>query len=694
MLYNPPVPSRTAHHGGSMHQDAGAFSFQQSLEHEWLITNGLGGYAASTAAGCNTRKYHGLLVAALAPPMQRMVLLSRVEETLYHRGWPHQLAASEYPGKVHPEGHHLLAAFSTDPFPRWAYQGDGWTLIKQLHLLHGQNTACLRYILIGSAADITLELRPLLALRSIHELTYQWNGRPPVEPRDDGQLRITPTRQSPECFLAHDGAYIPEDFWYFNTIYRKEKQRGYRGLEDLWMPAAFKWTLRPGQFVNFVISTDPIDLPQVIRAVEVDDIPAVSIDGLSADNDDPITLLTRSASQFTLDLPEDNPLPVILTTYHWGSPNVRETLIAFTGLYLSTGKFDQAKRLLTTFASHVRDGLLPSNFADDRTPLYNAADTALLFAQAVCDYLRYTSDEPTVIDQFLPVLQQTLRHYAAGAQLGIHLASDGLLVVADASATWMNARAMGKLATPRLPCMVEINALWHNALRIAADLCATAGLQDDAIDYNHQADLCKASFNQRFWNPAQSACFDSIGADDADTSDDALRPNQIFALSLAHPILDEEHRAPMLATLREQLLTPFGLRTLSPHHGAYVSHKGGDPTARDRARHNGPAYPWLLGHYTRALLRVEEDTPATRDKVASLLQPAINHLKAFGQLPELFDGHPPHAPGGAIASAASVGQILQACAESLGKKLVAAVAEPAPASTRPATEDLIFRRGR
>ncbi len=645
-----------------MEQGSSGISFDQSIEHEWLSTNGIGGYASSTTAGCNTRKYHGLLVAALTPPLRRMVLLSRVEETITYRGWPHPLATCEYPGTIHPEGHLLLRAFNHEPFPRWGYQGDGWTLMKQLHLIKGQNTACLRYILVGNADDVTLELRPLLALRPIHDLMYQWSGRPPVEPHDPGQWRITPTRLTPEAFFAHDGEFIAEPYWYFNTIYRLEKQRGYRGLEDLWMPGTVRWRLQPGQFVNFIISTEPIDREAVLRAVEVEDVPAAPLHGLVIDTDDALTTLTRAAEQFVLDLPEDNPVPAILTGYHWGAPNVREALIGFAGLFLATGKFDQARRLLLTLAGHLRDGLLPSEFDEDGSgPRYGAADPSLWFAQAVYDYLRYTHDERTVLDRFLPVLQEIVQHYNAGTRLGITVAEDGLLGAADASASWMNARVLGKLAVLRLPYMVEINALWYNALRITAELSAAAGQQSRASALSELATRQQSAFNRRFWNEADQGCYDSLSGTAADES---IRPNQLLAISLAYPVLDLPRHAAVLKTMQQHLLTPLGLRTLSPQNGRYLAHKGGDVSARDRARHNGPAYPWLLGHYISALVRLKGHSQATRDEVAALLQPCIAFMRSHcGQLPELFDGTAPHAPGGAIASAAGVGELLRAYTE-------------------------------
>lgn len=646
------------------HHDASnvTYSFEQAIGQEWIVTNGLGGYASSTAAGCNTRKYHGLLVAAMTPPVRRMVILSRVEETLIHRGWPHPLACSEYPGTVHPEGHLLLRAFNNDLYPRWGYQGDGWTLVKQLRLLKGHNTVLLRYILLGTADEVELELRPLFALRGMHELMYQWSGRSAAEAHGEGQMRIPPTRQTPEAFFAYDGEFTGEPYWYFNTIYRQEKERGYRGLEDLWMPGTLRWKLRPGQYVNFAVSTEPIDLAEVIRQVELDDVPAVQLAPMPVAVDSALDALKRAADAFALDLPNEAEVPAVVTQYHWGAPNVREALIGFAGLYLVTGRFDAARRLLLTLAGQVQRGLIPSEYTEDRgQPVCTAADTSLWFVQAVHDYLRYTRDEATVQRHLLPVIEQILAAYTEGTDLGISMRDDGLLQH-DPGTTWMQARVAGVPVTPRGGCAVEVNALWHNALRIGAELLSSTGATGPAETLSEQAEWVRSSFNARFWNDAVGCCFDVI--DDAG-ADGSIRPNQLLAVSLPYPVLEADRRERMLARVREHLMTPFGLRTLSPRCEGFIARKTGDVASRDRARHNGAVYPWLLGVYASALARVAGRSSHIRMQIESLLSPCIDLLRAGAncQLPELFDGSPPHAPGGAIASAVNVAELLRAYVE-------------------------------
>ena len=249
--------------------DAASLGWDALIGHEWLAINGLGGYASSTAVCCNTRKHHGLLVAAMAPPGRRMVLLSRLEETVHCDGWPSHLASNEYPGTVHPEGHLLLRAFSHEPFPRWAYQGDGWTLEKSLCLLRGQNMVCISYTLLGGDRTIELELRPLLALRGIHDLSYQWNGRLLAGAKSGNLWHVPATSRTTEVFLAIDGAFQPQPGWYLSTIYRRDLERGYAGLEDLWTPGSFRALLAPGRSTHFVCSTDRIELADVVEQARV-----------------------------------------------------------------------------------------------------------------------------------------------------------------------------------------------------------------------------------------------------------------------------------------------------------------------------------------------------------------------------------------------------------------------------------------
>lgn len=646
------------------------------LRREWLVTNHLGGYASSTLPGLNTRKYHGLLVAAMAPPVQRIVLLSRVEETVRCDGWPTPLACSEYPGAIHPQGHQSLHAFAHLPFPRWAYQGNGWTLEKSLQLLDGQNTVVLTYTLVGAQKPVELEIRPLLALRPIHDLMYQWNGRLAAEQKSPGHLRVPPTARTPEVFFAHDGAFDAASAnWYFNTIYRSEQDRGYAGLEDLWSPGAVTWSLQPGQRVHLLCSADPIALDEAIAAAELQfgldpsdrrsDVARVTPPA-AAPRDADLDVLARAANDFVIDLSPDPAVPVTMVTkFPWSAPSVRDALIAFAGVLLVTGKFELARSMLVGLAGHLRNGMLPEQFPETASaePVYAGADVSLWYVNAVWQYLQYTGDE-ALASRLLNEIVHLLRSYQHGGSPGIAADADGLLASHSPGrgTTWMDAKVGDWVVTPRAGRPVELNALWYNALRIAAELSEHAGQAARARELGELAGRVYKAFDARFWNDAAGHCYDVVGDHGPDA---ALRPNQLLALSLPFPVLAPERHAAVLERVAADLLTPVGPRTLAPAEVGYQRHYRGDVVSRDRACHNGPVHPWLLGAYVTAHVRVSGRSQKVRDDARALLQPCLTHMRGpgLGHLAELFEADAPHRPGGAIASAPAVGELLRCYVE-------------------------------
>jgi predicted glycogen debranching enzyme len=640
-----------------------ALSLDAQLSREWLAVNHLGGYAASTLPSCNTRKYHGLLVAAMCPPVRRMVLLSRVEETVFYDGWPHALACNEYPDAVFPQGYRLLRAFSNEPFPRWAYQNEGWTLEKQLRLLKGENTLVLSYTLMGSAKPVELEVRPLLALRGIHELMYQWNA--PLVPQNltPSHHHIPATHSTPEVFFAHDGKFLGEGYWYLNTIYRREKERGYSGLEDLWSPGVVRFTLAPGQTVNFVCSTDPINLQTVLDKADLQFAHscAPAVDGEKPDF--ALQALSLAADQFVVTNREGR--STLMSGYPWSAPSGRDAMIDLPGLLLVTGKLSIAKGVLEYFASLASRGLMPSEFPTDGTaPLYRGADVSLWFVNAVREYLRYSGDDQTTKKLF-DVIDAILSAYQRGTSLGIRADADGLLSAGApglAPATWMNAEVDAAAVTPRHGRTVELNALWYNALRIGSDLARRFHQPVRSEELYLFANRVRAAFNRRFWNETAGCCFDVIGEQTADAS---VRPNQIFAISLPYPVLNIDRHVAVLNKVRDELLTPMGVRTLTPKDPNYHGRYDGGVLARDRAYHQGSAYPWLLGPFVSAFVRVYGRGQPTRDRALAMLRGPLEHLRGLGvgQIHELFDGESPHAPGGLTSSARSVAEILRAYAE-------------------------------
>ncbi len=650
--------------------DVSAVGLEEAMAREWLAVNGLGGYAASSIISLNTRKYHGLLVAAMASPVRRMVILSRVEETVIHGGAACPLAVNEYPGTIHPRGHQLLRAFDTHPYPRWAYQADGWTVEKSLRLLEGESTVCLSYTLLGAQRPIEFQLRPLFALRGIHELMYQWNGRLRAEAHGDDQWRIPATARTPEAFFAHDGRFHSDAYWYLATIYRREQQRGYGGLEDLWMPGVAHWTLSPGQTAHFICSTEPIDLPETLRRLADEDARSdrSGRGGVSADPvlDD----LLRAAGQFVVRPPRKGGAGSqaggvrIFGGFPWAAPDIRKALIAFGGVMLVRGDFDSARTLIEGLLGHVRNGLLPSEFPEDGgTPIYRGADVSLWMINAVWQYLCYTRDDASV-RRWLASLVRIIQAHQSGTDLGIRIDEDGLLSshLPGSPTTWMDAKAAEWAITPRYGRPVELNALWHNAVSIVARLADRYGERSTGVELAMLARRIHVGFNRRFWNEQTGCCYDVV---DDRGADGAIRPNQLLAVSLPFCVLSLDRHAAVLDRIREQLLTPFGLRTLSPRDPAYEGRYAGNALLRDRAAHQGTAYPWLLGSLCSANLRVHGRGEKARREARVFLEGCLRHLRAegLGQLPELFDGNVPHAPGGEIADAASVAEVLRAYVE-------------------------------
>ncbi len=674
--------------------DPAAIGFETALDREWLCVNHSGGYASSTILGLNTRKYHGLLVAAMTPPVRRMVLLSRVEETLFRDGWRHPLASSEYPGVIHPGGHQYLKAFDPDPFPRWAYQGDGWTITKQLRLVPGQNTVILSYALLASDRPLELQLKPLFALRGIHELMYQWNGKLDAPPADARNCRIPPTAHTPEVFFAHDGEFNVGGEWYLNTIYRREDERGYSGLEDLWMPGTVRWMLAPGQSVHFACSTDPIDLPKLLASPVVEletagrDVRAEEVLGalpeLGAETDAAWDSLVKAGERFLLSIvrpnasPDDqqrsvstleldSPCTAIQSAYPWATHSIRDALIALPGLLLTTGRLSEARMTLLKCLAFERDGLTPLDLPEDGSaPRYAGAGVSLWFANAAFEYFRYNPDDRSLRRPVLDGLLKIIAAYRRGIAPGIAIGDDALISVNTPAdpATWMNARSGDRTITPRNGKPVELNALWYNTLCIAAKLALDLNKPADAKELTNLAKRTRASFNEQFWNPATECCWDVVAVADGhnvDGNDPSLRPNQLLAASLPFAILDEAHHPAVLERVRTDLLTPVGVRTLARTDSRYRGRYVGDVVSRDQAHHNGSAFPWLLGPLAAATVRVQGACEATSRDIMKLIQGPLDYLQGsvMGTLPELFDGDAPHRQGGAPAEARAVGEIMR-----------------------------------
>jgi predicted glycogen debranching enzyme len=467
--------------------------------------------------------------------------------------------------------------------------------------------------------------------------------------------------------------------WYLNTIYRREQERGYAGLEDLWMPGVIGCTLTPGKTFHLVCSLDKIDLGRIISLVSQPPRPLA----LPLDSSDPDLIdLARAGSPYVLNFSSDSspkPQTAVITHYPWSSPSVRGEMISLAGLFLVPGRLEEARSLLESRAALANAGVLPSLLPEDSSPpVYHGADVSLWFINAVHQYLQYSADEAAG-RRLLDVVNDIIDNYRHGTRLGIIADSDGLIStgVPGIPTTWMDAQLESNVITPRAGRPVEINALWYNALRVAADLHQRWGSPSRGRELSEYAETVQSAFNQRFWNEESNCLFDVVGDQ---SSDPSVRPNQIFAVSLPYPALWLPRRAAVIDTVVNELLTPMGVRTLSPRDSAYQGRYQGNVVLRDRAYHQGSAYPWLLGPLVTAILKTRGRTPAALSLAREILRPTIQFIRGagLGQICELFDGDAPHRPGGALASAPAAAELLRAWAED-----VLAISPP----SRPAAED-------
>jgi predicted glycogen debranching enzyme len=638
-----------------------------SLRREWLETNGIGGFASGTINGCNTRRYHGLLVAATKPPVGRLVLLSKFEETLIVNGNSYELGTNRYPGTVHPQGFQFLKAFRLDPFPVITFRVDGIEIEKTLFMVQGENTTVIEYALKSAPDSVTvkLELRPLIAFRDYHSLTHE-NGA--INPRVDQQselISVFPYQGLPALYLANNAQEVESTGnWYRNFEYDAERERGLDFQEDLFSPCVLSFDLSSTRKATVVASTEPHDVKSAeqYRAREISRRKENA--GRSPVNDDFISSLTGAADQYIVSRGDQKS---VIAGYHWFSDWGRDTMIALPGLTLPTGRHDVARSILRTFSQSVSQGMLPNRFPDaGETPEYNTVDATLWFFEAVRAYLAYTGDLTFVQEELYDVLTDIINWHVRGTRFGIKLDSAGLLNSGEdgVQLTWMDAKVGDWVVTPRRSKPVEIQALWYNAICIMEELAGCTGDESAKKRYNSMAALTKWSFNRLLWNEKGGYLYDVINGGPPDAS---IRPNQIFAVSLPHSMLSPERAKQVVDVVEQQLLTPYGLRSLAPGDPHYRGRYTGDGASRDGAYHQGTVWPWLMGPFITAYIKINGGSEAARRQAELWLTPLKEHLSdaGLGHISEIFEGDAPHGPVGCIAQAWSVAEILRATVEDI-----------------------------
>jgi predicted glycogen debranching enzyme len=632
-----------------------------SLGRMWLETDGVGGFAASTSLLCATSRYHGLLLAPPRGTAKRHLFLSRFEETLVAPdGREFPLSTVRWRGATDPEGHRYLETFEPTPFPSWLFRLGDVELRREMLLAQGAPTALVRWRLGGGATPLVLRLRPFLACREADALTYENVYLVRTVHPIPGGVAARPYASLPTVSMTSGGraTFVAEPAWYRGVEFSDDLARGYSGHEDQFTPGRFEVELAPGEDVVLAVTTATrVDAPTAAWRAAARARRAASVAEPSFR-----ATLERAAEQFLHRTPEGR--VGVIAGFPWFGEWGRDTCISLPGLLLPRGKVAECGDALAGLAGFLRRGRLPNRFGTSpETSEYAASDPALWFARAVRYWEKAGGDEARLLDEFLPVLVDVARELREGRADDLSIDDGGLLVAKSGktAATWMDAVLGGVAVTPRDGCAVEVNALWCFLLEYVARLLKRAGRDAPARDWKGISRRAGKLFLRRFW--LEDAALLADAWDDG-AVDRRVRPNMVIAASLEFSPLDKTQRAAVVDAARRELLTPRGLRTLSPRDPDYRGRYEGDVRSRDAAYHQGTAWPWLVGPYAEAHLRAHGRGVAARRHVREVVEAFAPHLEegCLGQVAEVFDGDPPHRPGGAWAQAWSVAELLRACA--------------------------------
>ncbi|MDR3358882.1 MAG: amylo-alpha-1,6-glucosidase [Desulfovibrio sp.] len=627
---------------------------RRALRKEWLLTNGLGDYASSSILCCNTRKYHGLLV--VSTKHGRHVLLSTLEESVSGEGKEFFLSTRSHPGVLHPAGHQYLEQFRFNVWPESTYRIGNVRITREMILQKGTSRLVLRYSVKADSPlpPLTLILKPLLAYRNFHALTRANSAlRASTKELEDG-FSIAPYEGLPTLFMQAGGKHVfyPLPDWFHNVDYFQETERGFPGEEDLFQPGRLEIPLTDAGSVCVAVGTELCEeSPEDIWLVESERGRADCNAGGGL-----VGSLGRMGRQFCVTTPSGR--SAVLAGYHWFDAWSRDALIALPGLAFLNGNSEFGLGILKQTAGSLRNGLAPNHFVESGDNAYNSVDAALWYAFAVQCFLKENPDGLGLVrEQFWPALKAIVRGYRQGPGMDIFVDEFGLLHAGNAHTqlTWMDATANGRPVTPRHGCPVEVNALWYNTLAFADRLAAS--FREPGWEETGVLRGMRAAFFERFWVTRESGYLGDVWRDGM--LDQAIRPNQIFAVSLPYPILAEIYRPCVVECVRNRLLTPFGLRTLSPDDPAYKGVYEGPPDARDAAYHQGTVWPWLLGHYGDALMLTAWDVNGAVVALLDTLTPLFSeHLTdaGLGAISEIFDASPPYRPNGCINQAWSVAE--------------------------------------
>ena len=650
----------------------------KALEKEWIITNGIGGFASSTIIGANTRKYHGLLVSPIIPPARRRLILSKLDESIEVGGIKYELFTNVGKNYI-SQGYKYQESFSKDLLPTFEYKVEDVVITKTICMEHFKNTVGVYYKIRNGAKHSKLILAPVMNFRNAHGINKDHQFKLKQQMKNK-KLEVEIDDGNPIYITINDGNYIEhKDDIFYNMFYIEEEKRGFEPEENHVVPGRYEIEIDPNEEkeISFICSTEEnieeldaraLILKETIRMTKIFNKSGL----LGSDKDELIKTFLIATDNFIIKRPLFNTYSAI-AGYPWFLDWMRDTLISFEGLFLVTKRFDNAKKVLQHCIRDIKYGLIPNTYSeDDYRPLYNSVDASLLFFEQVKKYLEYTNDYQFVMQDIYPKMENIIENYAKGIDLdnnNIYMDTDGLIVsgTENTQNTWMDAKYAGIAVTPRNGKAVEINAMWYNALKIMQELATSNNDTDKAKKYEKMATKCKKSYQNQFYNKRRKCLYDVLG-------DSKIRPNQLFALSLTYPVLDatSEEARNMFETVTKKLLNNYGLKSLAKGEENYVEVYEGDGCRRDFSYHQGITWTWLLGPYYNALKRLATSSKTKKDKakyeeqlkefvdnVTKIFSKEINERGCVGSIAEIYDSKRPYAPKGAFAQAWSVAEVFR-----------------------------------
>jgi predicted glycogen debranching enzyme len=666
----------------------------EALRREWIVTNGLGGYTSSTVLGINTRKYHGLLVAAFNPPVNRWIMLTKLDEEIKTKNKTYALGANEFKDVIYPEGTRFLSSFSLNPLPTYNYNVEDISLQKTIFMPHRKNVTIVIYEVSNPLEEeLSINVSPLVNSRHMYHVTDKdrltWRF---VQKHLDDGVVITPSVLQSSLILSSGNydSFKEESWWVENVFFRTDAARNESNVDDFFRPGYFQFSVGPKikrKFYVLAVAEKSEGEAQKLFSTfgkAIEDIEQLHNHELERrenllyifrerhpdlEMEDWLKWLIQAADSFVVKRASTEKKSVI-AGYHWFDDWGRDSLISLPGLTLVTGRFEASQEILLTFERYCKNGIVPNRFSDttEDEPIYNTVDATLWFFNAVLQYLKYTGDFKFIKKNLWETLKEIVEHHIRGTSFGIHMEEDGLIAHGP-QLTWMDAATRKHFVTPREGKAVEIQALWYNALKTMQLLAKNFSQGDKAEEYYSMAEKARESFSEKFWNSQKECLFDVVSEDIADSS---LRPNQVIAISSDFPILNMERGEKVVEVVWKKLWGKYGLKTLPHDDSRYFGEYIGDWGHRDNAYHNGTVWAWLLGPFTTAFLKTKKHETRWRNfAFERFLRPLFHEeirRAGLGTISEIFDGDEPHTSRGCIAQAWSVAEPLRAYIEDVALK--------------------------